>query len=314
MSGLPPTSRPWSSPWSLAACAALLLSMPGHAVAAEEDARLEISWGPNQSDQVTLFAIKATLDGQPLPLRKPELNAAAARLVHEGPLPAGRHLLEVTVTLAGQNPVFSYVEEYHLDLSGRLEFASASASKVKAVVRIRDENGLSVAWADRYRLDLSAVGALGPVIASAGEEGPGESPPPAPVAEGTALAASAPPAGAPRAAERGPCAQELVHFALGQATISQRAEVELDKLATCLSRTGGSVKLVGHCDRRGSGAANLRLGRERADIVARFLQERGLPAARLSVESRGSSEPLCTQDTRDCHARNRRVEALVAAP
>jgi peptidoglycan-associated lipoprotein len=72
------------------------------------------------------------------------------------------------------------------------------------------------------------------------------------------------------------------------------------------------VRLEGHCDVRGSAAYNQQLGDRRADAVVKYLRKKGLAAVRLSKLSWGKSRPLCEEATEACHARNRRVEAILA--
>ena len=290
-------------PRRLAACAALLLSLAGRSGAAEGGALLEIAYEPSQSSQVSLLAIKAVLDGQPLTIQKPDPENPPGRPVYQGPLAAGRHRLQVQLTLAGRNPVFSYVEDYHFDMSGLLEFASAKQGTVRAVARVRDRNlgDPSVEWKDKWALELAAVRTV-PVPPPGTEEDEPEVTP----------ATATPSPGPKPAATSATCALGPVRFGLARATLSKPARVELDRFAACLSGSTVRVKLVGHCDRRGSDATNLRLGEQRAEAVARYLEQRGLSAGRLGTESRGATEPLCTEATNTCFARNRRVEAVVA--
>ena len=70
------------------------------------------------------------------------------------------------------------------------------------------------------------------------------------------------------------------------------------------------LKIIGHTDRDGSAAANLELSERRAAAVVRALQGLGV-TIQLEHLGKGKSEPLCTEDTDECHAKNRRVEFLV---
>ncbi|HZP45100.1 MAG TPA: peptidoglycan-associated lipoprotein Pal [Candidatus Binataceae bacterium] len=66
------------------------------------------------------------------------------------------------------------------------------------------------------------------------------------------------------------------------------------------------VQIEGHCDARGSEEYNLALGARRAQAAKDYLQTLGIAADRLSTISYGKELPLCTEDTEDCYAQNRR--------
>ena len=69
----------------------------------------------------------------------------------------------------------------------------------------------------------------------------------------------------------------------------------LDKVATCLTTgalQGKPVRLVGHADPRGTDAYNRKLGRSRAESIAKFLEERGVARDRIVVETHGAEHAL----------------------
>jgi outer membrane protein OmpA-like peptidoglycan-associated protein len=71
---------------------------------------------------------------------------------------------------------------------------------------------------------------------------------------------------------------------------------------------------VGHTDSTGSDAINNPLSVNRAAGVRDYLTARGVSAAVVGVEGRGSREPLASNDTAEGRARNRRVEMFMAEP
>ena len=75
----------------------------------------------------------------------------------------------------------------------------------------------------------------------------------------------------------------------------------LDHIALLLSH---------HTDAAGGDAHNQELSERRAASVAAALQERGVTAT-LDHVGAGETEPLCEEDTVECHASNRRVEFLI---
>jgi outer membrane protein OmpA-like peptidoglycan-associated protein len=67
-------------------------------------------------------------------------------------------------------------------------------------------------------------------------------------------------------------------------------------------------RIEGHTDSIGSRAGNLDLSRRRAESVADFLVEMGVPRDRLEVRGYGPDQPLA--GTRASEPQNRRVEAV----
>lgn len=94
------------------------------------------------------------------------------------------------------------------------------------------------------------------------------------------------------------------------------------KLNTLVDKIGGInlevVIAVGHTDRIGSAAYNMRLSVRRADAVKRYLVSQGIPANRIYTEGKGKTQPVkaCPRHMRwralvKCLAPNRRVEIEV---
>lgn len=69
-----------------------------------------------------------------------------------------------------------------------------------------------------------------------------------------------------------------------------------------------SVKLEGNCDEWGTDEYNYALGLKRAKSVKDALVARGVAADRFMLVSYGESNPVCTEHTKACWAKNRRVE------
>lgn len=111
-----------------------------------------------------------------------------------------------------------------------------------------------------------------------------------------------------------------VLFAFDSAQLTPEAEAALRRTAELAVQAGeGPIIVTGHTDSVGDDAYNLRLSRQRAEAVTRWLAASGgVPASRLKAEGRGEAEPVAAnarpdgQDDPEGRARNRRV--VVAMP
>lgn len=91
----------------------------------------------------------------------------------------------------------------------------------------------------------------------------------------------------------------------------------LDAFAVDMKAEGLSAMLIhviGFTDGRGGAAANDTLSLARAVSVRKYLEGRGIAAARISVEGRGESQPLVDDGQAYGRALNRRVEIVLREP
>ncbi|MDX1943158.1 MAG: OmpA family protein [Saprospiraceae bacterium] len=82
----------------------------------------------------------------------------------------------------------------------------------------------------------------------------------------------------------------------------------LDKLAIRVKDTGERITLTGHTDNVGEDAANIELGRRRANAIRDFLVRKGVKADQITVDSKGESQPTDSNTTKEGQHNNRRVE------
>ena len=105
-------------------------------------------------------------------------------------------------------------------------------------------------------------------------------------------------------------------FASGSGDVSGAYLGLLGRIGAALKTVPGKVIVVGHTDNTQPGLSarfpsNYELSKARATAVRDLLAERAGPEARYSVEGRGDSEPLGTNDTPAGRSRNRRVEIVL---
>ena len=106
-----------------------------------------------------------------------------------------------------------------------------------------------------------------------------------------------------------------ISFDTGRSDIKSNFGPILERFAEGLrNNPEAEVRIVGHTDSTGSDAINNPLSVNRAASVRDYLTARGVPAAAIAIDGRGSREPVASNDTADGRARNRRVEIFMAEP
>jgi peptidoglycan-associated lipoprotein len=101
---------------------------------------------------------------------------------------------------------------------------------------------------------------------------------------------------------------EDVFFAFDKSDLSDAARAILQKNASWLNKwTKTQIVVEGHADARGTNEYNLALGERRASAVRDYLVNLGIAASRVNIRSKGEEEPVCTDMTEDCWAKNRRA-------
>ncbi len=105
---------------------------------------------------------------------------------------------------------------------------------------------------------------------------------------------------------------QKIHFTPNSAEIADDSSELLDHIATFLGLHAevATLHVIGHTDFVGTDSANQTLSDARAQSVVDALNERGV-STRMDARGAGENEPVCTEDTDECHEQNRRVEFLV---
>ncbi|WP_434419776.1 OmpA family protein [Nannocystis pusilla] len=88
----------------------------------------------------------------------------------------------------------------------------------------------------------------------------------------------------------------------------------LDHVAQLLKNHPEIVKLhiIGHTDSAGGAEHNQKLSDARANAVMEALRSRGATQT-IDAVGKGESQHLCSEDTDECHQKNRRVEFVIEA-
>lgn len=108
-------------------------------------------------------------------------------------------------------------------------------------------------------------------------------------------------------------ALQIVPFDYDSASLNQNARTVLKTNVAVLKKLPNTVtvRVEGHCDDRGTTEYNIALGQRRADAVRSYYATSGVSKSRIETVSFGEERPLCTQETDDCWATNRRSTTKV---
>ena len=107
---------------------------------------------------------------------------------------------------------------------------------------------------------------------------------------------------------------EKLNFDTAKSDIRAADAAEVDQVAAALKQYGTAhVRIAGYADSRGSDAANMALGKSRAESVKSALVGKGIDASRIDTVSGGATDPVDTNATAGGRFENRRTELVVTA-
>jgi peptidoglycan-associated lipoprotein len=99
-----------------------------------------------------------------------------------------------------------------------------------------------------------------------------------------------------------------INFDYDSSTLNESQRNTLKANVAILKKLPATVsfRVEGHTDDRGTIEYNIALGQRRAQAISNFYSTAGLGKSRVKTISYGEERPLCTDQTDDCWARNRR--------
>ncbi|HUR20278.1 MAG TPA: OmpA family protein [Vicinamibacterales bacterium] len=105
-----------------------------------------------------------------------------------------------------------------------------------------------------------------------------------------------------------------VLFEYDSAELTEAGRATLQKNTAWLQRwITTKVTVEGHADSRGTNEYNFALSERRAASVRDYLVSLGVSSSRVAIVSKGEEQPVCTDETTDCWARNRRGHFIFTA-
>ncbi len=108
--------------------------------------------------------------------------------------------------------------------------------------------------------------------------------------------------------------ENSVNFNLNQATLTDKAKANLDKLILVFKENPDTnISIYGYTDNTGKEEYNLKLSRQRATAVKTYLMQNGISNKRLTTEGMGIADPVASNDTEAGRSKNRRVEFAISA-
>jgi peptidoglycan-associated lipoprotein len=103
-----------------------------------------------------------------------------------------------------------------------------------------------------------------------------------------------------------------IHFDYNDYSVrAQDGEILKSNADWMTKNSAARVQIEGHCDNRGTEEYNIALGAKRAQAAKDYLETLGVTAERMSTISYGKELPVCTEDTDECWAQNRRDHFVV---
>lgn len=106
---------------------------------------------------------------------------------------------------------------------------------------------------------------------------------------------------------------QSIYFGFGDYSIPANMQNRIATNTNVANSKGTSkIKVEGNCDEFGTDEYNYALGLKRAKAVKDGIAAQGVDAGRMIIVSYGESNPICSDPTDECYAKNRRVDLRLA--
>lgn len=103
-----------------------------------------------------------------------------------------------------------------------------------------------------------------------------------------------------------------VFFDFDQSSLKAKSFTELEKLSRLLfDNESLRIQIEGHTDNVGEDSYNQKLSEDRAQVVFRYLVDKGISPEKLNYKGFGASQPIGNNNTEKGRAENRRTEVKV---
>lgn len=107
-------------------------------------------------------------------------------------------------------------------------------------------------------------------------------------------------------------ATKINGYAFDETALSDSQKSELNAVAEVLNRYSDiNVLIVGHTCKIGYKNINLKKGLKRAEAGKEYLIEKGIAPERISIDSKGETQPLAQNSSKENRKQNRRIEFVI---